>query len=163
MDLHSPFPALDAPPMARGIEIGRPVDDGAQQPAEVPHVDEWQRFPDRDLVLRDPSVLRTSLEAPGAPVDVVVDHATDDVGAAVFVFETVFARLAPGALHVIDHPASAALVMDLMLLSVSRPELVRAVTATATAVVVHRGPWPPVAQSVSLDDIRSDPFGIVTR
>jgi hypothetical protein len=155
---------LADPPPARGVDIG-PRAEGARMswpPALT--ADQWCVLSDRDALVRDPRPLVAALEVPDEPVGLVIDHATSDATAAALrLFEVSFARLAPGGLHVIVGGLSASSTMELMLVSVARPELVAGVTAMPEITIVQRGPWPSVPESLVFDDLRSDPFGIVSR
>lgn len=148
----------------RLVEIGRQPADSESSLAEfVEDEAVVHRFDDGDALGRDPSPLISRLEVPDEAVDVVLDHAGGDLDVTRRLFEVSIARLTPGGAYVVDHRLPEEIVLDLMLVSVVRPELVAGVSCTPAGVVVHRGPWPATFETLSYDDLRSDIFGIVPR
>ena len=145
------------------VELGRPDPDRDWVRPESLAAAQVVQLDDRDGLVANPDRLAAQLDAVGAPVDVLIDHATDDAAATLRIFEVAFARLASGGVHVVLGPLRSDVVLDLMLVSLVRPELIDGVTVMPSMVVIHRGAADPEPTLVRLADLRSDPFGVVVR
>jgi hypothetical protein len=144
------------------VELGRARADDA--PAELEDLRGARnvRLSDRGELVRDPRALAAALDS-AAPFDVVIDHASDDPAITVALFELIFGRLSAEGLYVIDGSVEPDLLLDLMLGSVGSPSLVDCVGYAPPLVVVRRGREGPSRHPVALGDLRSDPYGVVSR
>jgi hypothetical protein len=103
------------------------------------------------------------LDAERVPLDLVIDHCADEADTVTRAFEMLFGRMHPSGLYVMEGSLSFDTVMELMLATVTSPELVDRVEMTSGCLVLERGSRPPSPEPVSLRDITSDPFSVIAR
>jgi hypothetical protein len=116
---------------------------------------------ERERWAEAPERLGTELTSLEVPLDLVVDHTTDDAAMTVGVFEVVFGRLPPGGVYVIDGVLPSAVVLELMFASVVSPDVVDSVTLTPGALMMARGPRDASAERLRMGELTSDPFGLI--
>ena len=116
---------------------------------------------DRERWARQPEQLLPELEQLDSPLDLVIDHATDDAEATVGFIEVFFGRLAPGGRYVVDGSLPSEVVLELMLATVVSPDVIDSVAVTSSRFVLHRGLREPSPDRLRLAELYSDPLGII--
>jgi hypothetical protein len=144
------------------VEIGDDLDASWARPASLSTA-RIVRLEDRAGLADDPERLASEFDALDTPVEVFVDHATDDVGATLRVLEVLLGRLIAGGVYVVHGLLPTDVVLDLMFASVVSPELIDGVSLESSMVAIHRGSAHPRSARVTLAQIRSDPFGVIPR
>jgi hypothetical protein len=117
---------------------------------------------DRQHGARQSEKLGSELEQLDSPLDLVIDHATDDAEVTMGFIEVVFGRLAPDGRYVVDGSLPSEVVIELMLATVVSPDVIASVTLTSSRLVLQRGPRVPSTDRLRLSDLYSDPLGIIT-
>ncbi len=145
------------------VEIGGPAEDATWAPPGDDVTALVVRLHDRAGLVRHPERLDSELDALELPLDVLVDHATDDVGSTMQIFEMAFGRLTPEGTYVVDGSLPSSVVLDLMMASVASAEWVERVSVVPEGVIIRRGSAAPRSERLRLADLRSDPFGIAVR
>lgn len=97
----------------------------------------------------------------GVPLQVVVHEAGSASSATVRrLLEALVGRMEPDGLYLVVGTPERSLALELALVAVSSPALVRSVGASRELLALRRGDAPPQARPLDLDALFTDPFEV---